>query len=903
MKTSLLKKSIFAPIVLSTLFFAAGPISLIIKYDVSHHNTFQKKSDSKDQNSSLLDSILSSWNLEGRVFAECSLNSGPSDCVTTLPTVCGVDEGSPSSASFTLIGNSSIGYYPTDASITPQTSGISLSPPSQNFNNYVGNPSDPAPASDTIPYNYDISASAVSITQDSGDASGPYSGQGRKYFNINFSAHFNQYSIGSWNPSNVSNDNQVYSVAIDHKNRGPVVDSATLLINGNNLMTSTVFTDEESNPISATYTLYNTDTNTQVSQSVVSAISSPTGATNNFTFMGSFPIGNYKYTVTGIESSHAGTCGGFSNYDAGINLSTSLVNSNVVNIFTPTPTTTPLPQDNIVLNSPINSQKISTLRPTLTWTKTGLPSATKYKIFLDGKNIFTQNITSSQFILNYDLADAHTWKIQALDTGNTVLYTTPEATFTIISPTSGFNFKLISPADGQNISDPTTVFIWENSTDNYISNYEIFLDGKFIGVTPKGTTTFSYPVTSGSHEWQVIGYRIGSDKFNKSVPLMSGSSNMNHFNVNIIGSTITTTSVAATGTPIITPTFSSTNTPTFTSTISTASTSKILGAENDRIFDHKDLSEILSIPVPAWIKITSQILIIVGYIFTFATLASPASFGLTSFHLFGSGFFLLLGRRQKKSWGVVYDEGNKKPIPFAVIKLYSESGKFLKDTVSDTVGRFVFAVDKGKYWMEVRAQGYQPISHRNEDFNAAFYRGENINIVDGDVALGVKIPLISENISAAENFFQKFKRNAPEYFRSLAIVIFVISLILFFVTSTAFNLFTVVVYFALSIYLFYNYTIVTKSVGILFEKNIDTRIKSAFVSILSTDAKNLVQDLILTDEKGRFPLLLDPGKYIVDVNLPEYKIDSVNEGNIISDNQANFTLQEKNRVKIGIKKL
>jgi len=29
----------------------------------------------------------------------------------------------------------------------------------------------------------------------------------------------------------------------------------------------------------------------------------------------------------------------------------------------------------------------------------------------------------------------------------------------------------------------------------------------------------------------------------------------------------------------------------------------------------------------------------------------------------------------------------------------------------------------------------------------------------------------------------------------------------------------------------------------------------------------------------------------------------VNEGNIISGNQANFTLQEKNRVKIGIKKL
>lgn len=62
---------------------------------------------------------------------------------------------------------------------------------------------------------------------------------------------------------------------------------------------------------------------------------------------------------------------------------------------------------------------------------------------------------------------------------------------------------------------------------------------------------------------------------------------------------------------------------------------------------------------------------------------------------------LLLFRRKKKNWGVVYHSLTKLPVDLAIVRLYDESrNKFVRSTVTDREGRFSFLAPSGAYRIE-----------------------------------------------------------------------------------------------------------------------------------------------------------------------------------------------------------
>lgn len=74
------------------------------------------------------------------------------------------------------------------------------------------------------------------------------------------------------------------------------------------------------------------------------------------------------------------------------------------------------------------------------------------------------------------------------------------------------------------------------------------------------------------------------------------------------------------------------------------------------------------------------------------------------------GIIGILIPRQKKYWGIVFDEKESKPIPFANVRVYTSTEELISQTVSDMDGRYALLVDEaGDYKLEVQASGYEKL--------------------------------------------------------------------------------------------------------------------------------------------------------------------------------------------------
>ena len=110
---------------------------------------------------------------------------------------------------------------------------------------------------------------------------------------------------------------------------------------------------------------------------------------------------------------------------------------------------------------------------------------------------------------------------------------------------------------------------------------------------------------------------------------------------------------------------------------------------------------------------------------------TPITIGSLIFHIV---MFLLFRRliipAKPKSWGIVYDETNKQPLHYALVRILdTKFNKLLETQVTDARGRYSFLVGKNEYQLLAAKAGYQnreikPVDLINKD-----------TIIDLDVAL------------------------------------------------------------------------------------------------------------------------------------------------------------------------
>lgn len=105
---------------------------------------------------------------------------------------------------------------------------------------------------------------------------------------------------------------------------------------------------------------------------------------------------------------------------------------------------------------------------------------------------------------------------------------------------------------------------------------------------------------------------------------------------------------------------------------------------------------------------------------------------------------LLIRRRKRKSWGVVYNALSKQPVELAIVRLLKAGTSFAIQTrITDAQGRFSFFVPPGSYTIQVQKPGYTyPTTYlKDERTDVDFvdlYHGEELKVT--------QIATISPNI-------------------------------------------------------------------------------------------------------------------------------------------------------------
>ncbi|EKD32836.1 MAG: hypothetical protein ACD_76C00137G0001 [uncultured bacterium] len=272
------------------------------------------------------------------------------------------------------------------------------------------------------------------------------------------------------------------------------------------------------------------------------------------------------------------------------------------------------------------------------------------------------------------------------------------------------------------------------------------------------------------------------------------------------------------------------------------------------------------------------------------TSASIFALGLANALALGSGLGRLLWlpwlyitrpaslrRRACKRCGVVYDAVTKLPLAFAIIRLLdADSGKIIRTSVSDKLGRYLFLVEEGRYKLEIKKPGYDfPSAYlslkKNDGVYAELYHGEVFKIKPdgGSIKQNVPIDPISP-ISRASLIIAKRFLNHVQYLLSFACV--AVSIVAFAISPVWWTgaIALAQIYF----WLFFSGSRMRrkpKSWGVVASKATGSPIAQAVVRIFdSSYGKQL--DMAVTDKKGRYSFLVGPAVYVLRAEKRGYEI-------------------------------
>lgn len=146
---------------------------------------------------------------------------------------------------------------------------------------------------------------------------------------------------------------------------------------------------------------------------------------------------------------------------------------------------------------------------------------------------------------------------------------------------------------------------------------------------------------------------------------------------------------------------------------------------------------------------------------------------------------LLLGRRRKKKWGVVYNSLTKQPVELAIVRLLHHGSSLVVQTrVTDKFGRYSFIPKPGEYRLEVVKPGYVfPTSHLKGKVNdvdfADLYHGTPLEMKkDAVIALNIPLdPVVTEE-APRKVLFKKVLRSIQEDVALITVVASAIALVI-----------------------------------------------------------------------------------------------------------------------------
>lgn len=225
---------------------------------------------------------------------------------------------------------------------------------------------------------------------------------------------------------------------------------------------------------------------------------------------------------------------------------------------------------------------------------------------------------------------------------------------------------------------------------------------------------------------------------------------------------------------------------------------------------------------------------------------------------------LMFRYTKKKSWGVIYDAENEEPISFAVIRVLDNNGELILQRVSDIQGRYTLIVDRGIYTLEIMHSDYET-------------KKQEIEIVEEGGVFISDIPLINKDSNRIEKKLiygkQKTKKLIHTSMRIATMLTFYIAFVFVLIDPSVINI--VLVMLALFLFLLpYIFSFLeAKQWGTVIDAKRNIAVPFAFVRIFNPQTSKL-EDIQVTDKRGRYGFLVEPGKYNLLVSAQGYRFPS-----------------------------
>jgi cysteine-rich repeat protein len=236
---------------------------------------------------------------------------------------------------------------------------------------------------------------------------------------------------------------------------------------------------------------------------------------------------------------------------------------------------------------------------------------------------------------------------------------------------------------------------------------------------------------------------------------------------------------------------------------------------------------------------------------------------------------LLIARRRRKKWGVVYNALSKLPVDLAIVRLLdAKTGRILRSAVTDKDGRYFFIVQPGEYKMTTVKNGFV--------FPTVFLKGakEDVNFVDlyhGEALAVKEETVITANIPLDPIGGEKTPKKillegiGRRFQKSLGVISIVAMIVATVITPTPL-MFGLLFGNMLMYGVFRRLAIPSKpkNWGIVMDEKTGKPVQNAVARIFEAKYNKLLETQV-TDTKGRYAFLVGTNVYYVTFEKPGYQ--------------------------------
>jgi hypothetical protein len=239
---------------------------------------------------------------------------------------------------------------------------------------------------------------------------------------------------------------------------------------------------------------------------------------------------------------------------------------------------------------------------------------------------------------------------------------------------------------------------------------------------------------------------------------------------------------------------------------------------------------------------------------------------------------MLVGRRKRANWGMVYNALSKQPVDLAIVRLLNlENNRVVQSRVTDLQGHYLFMVDPGKYKIEVQKHGFVFPSqllrgYKNDGKKTDIYHGEEVDVKEMNASITANIPLdpVGAQKKPSRLIWERFWRSVQVGLSWAGLIVTGVS---YYITTKWY----IGVLLVIHLVLFLVFRRLAKPAkgkgwGIVYGADTKKPVGRVVARLFNSQFNKLVATQV-TDAKGRYFFLAGDDKFYISYEHKEYQPD------------------------------